>query len=146
MILKNEISLQMANMSLISLFLQESSEIKFAKVIAIHNKGSKLKCWNYRPISRLSTLDKILEKMVYNRICDFLEKYKLIHLIQFGFRQHYSTSYALLNLTESIIKVLDEGNFARGIFFDLQNPFDSTDHNILLKKLNYYGIRGISDK
>ena len=53
---------------------------------------------------------------MYNRIYDFLEKYKLIYALQFGFRQHYSTSYALLNLTETIMKALDEGNYARGIF------------------------------
>ena len=61
------------------------SELKFAKVIPTHKKGSKLKCRSYRPISLLSTLDKILEKMVYNKIYDFLEKYKLIYLLQFGF-------------------------------------------------------------
>ena len=58
------------------------SELKFAKVIpAIHKKESKLKCWNYGPVSLLSTLDKILEKIMYNRIYDFLEKYKLIYLL-----------------------------------------------------------------
>ena len=110
------------------------------------SKESKLKCSNYRPISLLSNLDKILEKLMHNRIYEFLEKYKLIYPLQFGFRQHYSTSYALLNLTESIMKALDEGNFACGISFDLEKAFDTVDHNILLKKLDYYGVRGISNK
>ena len=73
-----------------------------------------------------------------NSIYDFLEKYKLINRPQFGFRQHYSTSYALLNLSESIMKALDEGNFACGIFVDLEKAFDTVDHNILLKKLDHY--------
>ena len=60
--------------------------------------------------------------MVYNRIYDFLEKYKLIYLLQFGFRQNYSTSYALVNLTDPIMKVLIEGTFTCGIFVDLQRP------------------------
>ena len=76
------------------------SGLKIAKVIPIHTKESKLKCLNYRPISLLSHLDKILEKPMHNRIYEFLVKYKLIYPLQFGFRQHYLTSYALLNLTE----------------------------------------------
>ena len=83
---------------------------------------------------------------MHNRIYEFLEKYKLVYPLQFGFRQHYSTSYALLNLTESIMKALDECNFACGISFDLEKAFDTVDHNILLKKLDYYGVRGISNK
>ena len=67
---------------------------------------------------------------MYNRIYDFLEKYKLIHLLQFGFRQHYSTLYALFNLTQSIMNALGEGTFARGIFVNLQKAFDTVDHNI----------------
>ena len=71
---------------------------------------------------------------MYNRIYDFIEKYKLTYLLQFGFRQHYPPSYALVNLTESIMKALDEGTFACRIFVDLQKAFDVVDHNISLKK------------
>ena len=71
--------------------------------------------------------------MVYNRIYKFLDKNN-IYSLQFGFRQHYSTSYALLNLTEAITKALDDGNFACGIFGDLQKLFDTVDHSILLCK------------
>ena len=61
----------------------------------------------------------------------------MIYPLQFGFGQHYSTSYALLNLTESILKALDEGNFACDIFVDLEKAFDTVDH---------YGVRRISNK
>ena len=71
--------------------------------------------------------------MVYDRVYDFLEKYKLAYLLQFGFRQQSSTFCGLLNLTESIMKALDEGTFALCIFVDLQKAFDTVDHNILLK-------------
>ena len=100
-------------------------------LIPIHKKESKLKYSYHRPISLLSNLDKILEKLMYNKIYDFLEKSKLTYSLQFGFRQHYSTSYALLNLTESIMRALDEGNFTCGLFVDLQKDFDTVDHNIL---------------
>ena len=76
----------------------------------------------------------LMKKLMHNRIHEFLEEYKLAYLLQFGFRQHYSTSYAHLNLTESIMKALDEGNFACGVFVDLEKAFDTVDHNILLKK------------
>ena len=117
-----DISLEITNISNLSFFIRAiPSEFKLAKVIQIHKKRSKLKCWNYGPISLLSTLDEILKKMVYNPIYDFPQKYKLISLLQFGFRQHYSTFYALLNLIGSIMmKVLDESTFASGIFVDLQ--------------------------
>ena len=146
-LLKNDISLQLTNIFNLSFSTGVfPSGLKIAKVIPIHKKESKLKCSNYRPISLLSNLDKILEKLMHNRIYEFLEKYKLIYPLQFGFRQHYSTSYALLNLTESIMKALDEGNFACGIFVDLEKAFDTVDHNILLKELDHYGVRAISNK
>ena len=70
----------------------------------------------------------------------------IICSIQFGFRQHYSTSYALLKLTESIMKVFDDGTFACGIFLDLQNEFNTVDPSILLSKLCHYGIYGLANK
>ena len=106
--------------------------LKIAKVIPIHKKESRLFCSNHRLISLLSNFDKIIEKIMYSRIYKFLDKNNIIYLLQFGFRQHYSTSYALLNLTEAIMKALDDGNFACGIFVDLHKAFDTVDHSILL--------------
>ena len=75
---------------------------------------------------------------MYNRIYKFLDKTSIIYSIHFGFRQHYSISYALLNLTESIMKALDDGNFACGIFVDLYQAFETVDQSILLNKLRYW--------
>ena len=121
------------------------SILKIAKVIPVHKKHSRLDCNNYRPISILSNLDKILEKLMYNRLYRFLEDNELIYPLQFGFRKSYSTSLALLSLTENIKQEIDDGKFGCGIFIDFQKAFDTVDHNILINKLQHYGIRGIAN-
>ena len=80
---------------------------------------------------------------MYSRIIKFLENSKCIYSLQFGFRQQHSTNHALINISENIRNALDSGQFACGIFVDLQKAFDTVDHEILLNKLNHYGIRGI---
>ena len=82
---------------------------------------------------------------MYNRLYSFLSKHNCIYKLQFGFRQNHSTIHALIDLTENIRKALDKSEFAVGIFIDLQKAFDTVDHNILLQKLNYYGIRGTAN-
>ena len=83
---------------------------------------------------------------MHKRLSNFLEKNKLIYSLQFGFRQYYSTSYALIHLTETIKQSLGQGLFSCGIFVNLQKAFDTVDHGILLGKLENYGIRGITNK
>ena len=75
---------------------------------------------------------------MYKRLFSFLDTNNLTNSLQFGFRPKYSTTHALINLTESIGQILDEGIFGFGIFLELQNAFDTADHNILLYKLEYY--------
>ena len=77
------------------------------------------------------------------RLCKFIDQNELLHSLQFGFHKKFSTNFALVSLTEAIHKALDEGNFACGIFLDLQKAFDTVDHTILVNKLHHYGIRGI---
>ena len=93
------------------------SALQLAKVIPVHKKDSKLDFSSYRPISLLSNLDKILEKLMYTKIVKFFNNF---YLLQLGFRQNYSTTHALISLTETIRKYLDEGKFAFGIFVNLQ--------------------------
>ena len=69
----------------------------------------------------------------------------VIYDLQFGFRQKYLTFHALNNLTDKIREQLDSANFACGIFVDLQKAFDTIDHGSLIQKLNYYGIRGVTN-
>ena len=121
-------------------------QLKLAKITPIHKKGSKLDIDNYRPISLLSNLNKIFEKIMHKRVYKFLTLYNSFFEMQFGFREKHSTSHALISLTETIRQALDDNKFACGIFIDLRKAFDTVDHDILLKKLEYYGIRGLSNE
>ena len=82
--------------------------LKTAKVVPVFKKDSKLDYSNYRPISLLLNIEKILEKLMYEISYTFLNNNNIIHNSQFGFRQHYSTLHALINITENIRKTLDE--------------------------------------
>ena len=100
-------------------------KLKVAKVIPIHKKDSKLECSNYRPISLLSNIDKILEKLMHNRLMKFLTEQKILYLKQFGFRKNFSTAHAIINLIDSIENAFDQNRFACGVFIDLKKAFDS---------------------
>ena len=121
-------------------------KLKISKIIPIYKgKGSNLECCNYRPISLLSNIDKIVEKIMHKRLYCFFTKYKIIYNLQFGFRSGHSTTHALIYLTEQVRKALDSNCFSCGVFVDLQKAFDTVDHEILLHKLSHYGVRGIEN-
>ena len=121
-------------------------KLKIAKVNPIFkDKGDPLLFENYRPISLLSNINKIFEKLAYKRLNSFLTKYNCIYDLQFGFRAKHSTDHALISLTEMVREALDSRKFSCGIFVDLQKAFDTVDHGILLSKMDYYGIRGLAN-
>ena len=124
---------------------QHPDLFKIAKTVPIYKKGSRLVVSNYRPISLLSNLNKVLEKLVFSRVYKFLEDHKCIYNLQFGFRSKHSINHALIDITESIRQTLDNKGIACGVFVDLQKAFDTVNHTILAHKLNHYGIRGVAN-
>ena len=112
-----------------------SGFFKIAKVIPIFKKGDIANPSNYRPISLLSIFHKLLEKLIYMRVYSFHHKFSVLYQYQFGFRQHHSTSLALVELCDSLYSHLDQHEVLVGMYFDLQKAFDTVDHKILLEKM-----------
>ena len=116
--------------------------MKIAKVIPLHKGGSTEQVNNFRPISLLSIFDKIIEKLMHKRLYHFLEVHKILYENQFGFRKNNSTAHSLMDITEKIKESIDSGKFGCGVFIDLKKAFDTVNHEILITKLEHYGIRG----
>ena len=111
------------------------AKLKTSKTIQIFKKGSKLEASNYRPISLLSNLNKLLEKLMFSRVYKFSNKYNCIYNLQFGFRDKHSTNHTLIDITETIRSALDNDKTVCGVFVDLQKAFDTVNHEILIEKL-----------
>ena len=118
--------------------------LKCAKVIPIHKGDSILETSNYRPISLLPIFSKILEKVMYSRIIKFVEKFDILYKNQYGFQKGMSTEYAVNSLVSNIVKCLENQEVGFCILLDFAKAFDTVNHEILLNKLEHYGIRGIA--
>jgi len=115
---------------------------KVAKVIPLFKGGDKHDVNSYRPISLLPSLGKLLERIISDRVVDFLKKHKLLSEYQFGFRKKFNTDLAVTDIFEKLLNNLDKRLSSCTIFLDLAKAFDSVSHDILLQKLHKYGIRG----
>ena len=116
--------------------------MKVAKVIPLFKKGDQLEINNYRPISLLTSLSKVLEKIIFIRTIKFLKLNNILSNSQFGFREKHSTIHAILSFLNKTTRAIDDHSHLIGIFLDLSKAFDTVNHNILLNKLSHYGIRG----
>ncbi len=117
-------------------------KLKIAKIIPIHKAESTTNVSNYRPISLLSCFSKVLERLMYKRLISFINRHSILYNFQFGFRTDHSTQLALLESTDQIYNSLDQSEFFLALYLDLSKAFDTVDLNILLDKLEHYGIRG----
>ena len=98
---------------------------------------------NYRPITLLSVFHKIMNKLMFTRLVNFLDKHRKLDDNQFGFRSGRSTTQASMLIIDKIQRAIESKLYSCKIFFDLSKAFDTVDHSILLARLEHYGIRGL---
>ena len=114
--------------------------MKIAKVVPVIKQGSRFSCDNYRPISILPTLSKIVEKRIFNQLMSNLSIEDILTPKQYGFRPASTTTDCLVDVIEEIPATLDKGDYAVSLFLDLSKAFDTVNHQFLLNTLTYYGI------
>ena len=119
--------------------------LKIAKVIPVHKKGSKTDIQNYRPISILPIISKIFERLIYMQLDDFFETNSIHDEYQFGFRSGRGCQDAISQVMFNVSKEVDAGNGVVLLSLDISKAFDSLSHEILLRKLEFMGIRGPSN-
>lgn len=118
--------------------------LKLARVTPIFKGGSPDSPSNYRPISIISIISKLIEKLTYTRLISFIDRNSILSNTQFGFRNRHSTSHAITNIHERILENINNDKHTATIYLDLSKAFDCVNHNILLSKLSFYGIRGVA--
>ena len=119
------------------------SDWKNAKVVPIFKSGCKSNVENYRPISVLSIVSKIIERTVHDQMYSYLSVNNFLSSSQSGFRSQYSTATTVIDVQDFILKNMDEGKVTGAIFLDLKKAFDTVSHRLLIDKLKKCGISGI---
>ena len=119
---------------------QFPKNLKTAKVIPIHKTGEKSLMKNYRPISILPVVSKIIENVMHTQLTDYFTMNKLFTSQQYGYRENRSTELAALELMDRNLDNMDRNLTPVNVYIDLSKAFDCLDHNILLSKLKFYGL------
>ena len=118
------------------------NKLKTAKVIPLHKAESVLLVSNYRLISLLPIFSKIVERLIFNRVTEFINHHTVLTPNQFGFQKNKSTEKAVASIISHVTQAIENKQQAYCIFLDFAKAFDTVNHEILLKKLEHYGIRG----
>lgn len=121
-------------------------KLKIGRVVPIYKNGDPNDLANYRPITILSCINTLFEKLIAARIMNFVEKYNILVANQHGFRKNFSTGTAVHSVSEIVNSSLNKNRTTIGIFLDIKKAFDSVNHDILLQKLERYGFRGPAGK
>ena len=119
-----------------------SDDWKAARVIPLFKKGKAEDMDNYRPISILPVLSKILEGAVHRQLYHHLQQHNILSPYQCGFRKCHSTEFAALSFADAIRRDIDEGQLTGAVFIDLRKAFDTVDHGLLLDKLTTVLVSG----
>ena len=117
--------------------------LKVSKVTPVDKGGEVMDPSNFRPISTLSALTQIFEKLVYKQLINYIEKDDILFQFQFGFKKGHSTAQAVSEIADNLRDAIDNNLYTCGLFIDFSKAFDTVNHEILLKKLESYGIRGM---
>ena len=120
--------------------------LKIAKIIPIYKKGEPTDLSNYIPISLLPTISKIFERIIHIQLQEYINRNNLLAEQQYGFRPNHSTEYAAVKLVDYISNKMDDHKIPGTIFIDLSKAFDTLSYDILLYKLEFYGISGVEYK
>ena len=123
-----------------------SDQLKIAKVIPIHKQGDVTNPNNYRPISLLPTISKVIEKIAMNRLMKHIKTHNLLTDKQHGFTAGRSTTTALISLIEKIIDEIENGNLVTSTFLDYSKVFDCISHKMMRKKLQKIGVKGMANQ
>ena len=116
-------------------------KFKLSKITPVYKKDDKYLVENYRPISLLPSISKLLEKVVFDQFYEYLTVNNYLSPDQYGFRKFHSKEHAVLELTDCILLELDKGNTPLTIFLHLSKAFNTLHFEILLLKFNHYGVK-----